>query len=405
MSQAVMLAGGRGTRLAPHTDHLPKVLVEVAGRPFLQHLVDSLAGQGVTELLILAGYRSSQIVEAVRDLQSPMRITVVEGESEWSTGERLLRSRDLLRNQFLLLYTDNLTVFRMAHLKGVAESTGARIVVSACPSPRGNVIRDIEASPHVLRYIPDRSKAQSNWVEVGFTLAQRDYLLALLERTGGSLPQALAEAACEGALAADYLPYPYHSIGDPSRLETTRQTLGPRKVLLIDRDGLINERPPRACYIHGVQDVRFIEANVAALSELGAEGFVFIIVTNQAGIGRGVVSAESVRSVNNFIVGQLAAVGANVIGIYQCPHQWDAGCSCRKPKPGMLTRAAREHTLYMPNTVYVGDDERDVEAGNAAGAQTLLISQESDTDARPTLGTFADLRVALPALREAYRIV
>lgn len=397
-----MLAGGRGTRLAPYTDHLPKVLVEVAGGPFLEHLVESLAGQGITELLILAGYRSAQVAEAVRKLDSPMPITVVEGESEWSTGERLLRSRDLLRDRFLLLYTDNLTVFRMAHLTDVAESTGARIVLSACPSPRGNVVRDLEAGPHVLRYLPDRSKEHSDWVEVGFALTHRDYLLALLDRTDGSLPGALAEAAREGALAADYLPYPYHSIGDPERLETTRQTLAPRKVLLIDRDGLINERPPRACYIESVADVRFIEANVAALSALAAEGFSFIIITNQAGIGRGVVPAESVRTVNDFIVGRLAEAGIEVIDIYQCPHQWDAGCSCRKPKPGMLTRAAREHGLYLPKIVFAGDDERDVEAGNAAGAQTLFVSDHADTDTHPTLGVFADLQAALPVLREAY---
>lgn len=405
MSQAVMLAGGRGTRLAPHTDLLPKPLVDVAGKPFLEHLVESLADEGITELLVLAGYRSSQVVEAVRKLDSTVRITVVEQDPEWSTGERLLQSHDLLQDRFLLLYTDNLTVFRTTRLAELAESTAARIVLSACPSPRGNIVRDLEGGPHVLRYIRDRSKENSSWVEVGFTLVQRDYLLALLRRTEGSLPQALAEAAKEGAVAADFLPYPYHSIGDATRLETTRHTLGPRKVLLVDRDGLINERPPQACYIQSVEDVRFIETNVKALSALATEGFTFIIITNQAGIGRGLVQADAVRSVNDFIVAHLAGAGIEVIDIYLCPHQWDAGCSCRKPKPGMLTRAAREHDLYLPKTVFVGDDARDVEAGNAAGTQTLFISEETNTDARPTLGTFADLQAALPALRKAYNTV
>lgn len=400
-----MLAGGRGTRLAPHTDLLPKLLVDVAGKPFLEHLVNSLAREEITELLILAGYRSSQVVDAVRSLDQRVHIAVVEGEPEWSTGERLLRAADFLRDQFLLLYTDNLTVFSLARLSDVAESTKAKIVVSACLNPRGNLVRDVEASPHVVRYLPDRSMGQASWVEVGFSLVERDYLLPLLQRTAGSLPQALAAAADEGAVAADFLPYPYHSIGDATRLETTRQTLQPRKVILIDRDGLINERPPQACYIESVQDVRFIETNVAALSALGAAGFTFIMITNQAGIGRGVVPAEAVKSVNDYIVAHLAEVGVDVIDIYLCPHQWDAGCSCRKPKPGMLTQAARDHNLYLPATVFVGDDERDVEAGNAAGAQTLFISEQTDTNACPTLGVCADLHAALPALRKAYNIV
>jgi len=405
MSQAVMLAGGRGTRLAPHTDLLPKVLVDVAGRPFLEHLVDSLAREGITELLILAGYRSSQVVEAARDLDLPVRISVVEGEVDWTTGERLIEARELLHERFLLLYTDNLTVFNVARLSELAESTKAKIVLSACPNPRGNLVRDIDAGPHVISYLPDRSMGQASWVEVGFSLVERDYLLPLLTQTAGSLPQALAEAAAEGAVGADFLPYPYHSIGDATRLETTRQTLEPRRVLLIDRDGLINERPPQACYIEKVADVRFIETNVAALATLGSEGFTFIIITNQAGIGRGVVSAESVKSVNDFIIAHLAQAGAEVIDVYLCPHQWDAGCSCRKPKPGMLTRAAREHELYLPATVFVGDDKRDVEAGNSAGAQTLFISEQTDTDACPTLGVFADLHAALPVIRKAYNIV
>ena len=405
MIQAVMLAGGRGTRLAPHTDLVPKLLVDVAGKPFLEHLVDSLAREGVTELIILAGYRSSQVVDAVRDLDQRIAVSVVEGDPEWCTGERLLRAGDLLQERFLLLYTDNLTVFSLARLSDLAESTKAKIVVSACLNPRGNLVRDVEASPHVVGYLPDRSIGQASWVEVGFWLAERDYLLPLLQRTAGSLPEALAAAADEGAVAADFLPYPYHSIGDATRLETTRQTLEPRKVMLIDRDGLINERPPRACYIESVRDVRFIDTNVSALSALGAEGFTFIMITNQAGIGRGVVSIEAVKSVNDFIVAHLAEVGVDIIDIYLCPHQWDAGCSCRKPKPGMLTQAAREHDLYLPGTVFVGDDERDVEAGNAAGAKTLFISEQTDTDACPNLGVFADLHAALPALRKAYNIV
>lgn len=405
MSQAVMLAGGRGTRLAPHTDLLPKLLVEVAGRPFLEHLIDGLSREGITDLLILAGYRSPQVVDAVRGLDRGVRISVVEGDPEWSTGERLLRARDLLDEQFLLLYTDNLTVFSMARLAALRESTKAKLVLSACPNPRGNLVRDVEGGPHVVRYLPDRSKGSAAWVEVGFSLVDRDYLLSLLQRTEASLPHAIAEAAEDGAVAADFLPYPYHSIGDPDRLERTRQILEPRKVLLIDRDGLINERPPRACYIESPEDVRLIDANVAALSALGAEGFTFIIITNQAGIGRGVVSSDVVRRVNEFIIGKLAEAGVEVIGVYLCPHSWDAGCSCRKPKPGMLTRAAREHDIYLPGTVFVGDDQRDVQAGEAAGAKTLLVSDETDIQVKPTLGVFTDLHAALPALRAAYHTV
>lgn len=398
-----MLAGGRGTRLAPHTDHLPKLLVDVAGRPFLVHILERLEREGVTDLLILAGYRSSQVVEAAEDLDSRVRVSVVEGAPEWSTGERLLRSANLLRERFLMLYSDNLTVFRAARLAELSMSTQAKIVFSACQNPRGNLVRDPDSGPHVSSYLTDRSAGHSSWVEVGFTLVERDYLLSLLGRTESSLPAALAMAADEGALAADFLPYPYHSIGDPERLEITRQALRPRRVLLIDRDGLINARPPRATYVETIDDVRFLETNVSALAALAAEGFTFIIITNQAGIGRGVVTAEAVRQVNDFIVSHLARAGVNVAAVYVCPHDWESGCTCRKPKPGMLTRAAREHHLFLPKTVFVGDDERDVEAGNAAGTQTVLIGESpSGSHTAATLGAFRNLQAAVPTLCNAY---
>ena len=404
MTQAVMLAGGRGARLSPHTDLVPKPLVEVAGKPFLEHLLESLVHEGITKLLILAGYRSSQIVEATRGLTQRLSISVIEGAPEWSTGERLLRAGDHLEQQFILLYTDNLTVFSLTKLQEISKSTKAKIVLSACSSPRGNLIPEPGGSPRVARYLLDRSSDPSSWVEVGFSLIERSYILSLLHRTAGCLPQAIAAAAAEGAVSADYLPYPYHSIGDPERLHATRQVLAPRRVLLIDRDGLVNVRPPKACYVEKPADVRLIDSNISALATLGSEGFQFVLVTNQAGIGRGVLTARDAAIVNDFIVARLAEAGVDIIDIYQCPHSWDAGCGCRKPQPGMLLRAAREHNLYLPKIVFAGDDERDVEAGNAARCQTLLIQESPSSKVTATLGVFPDLYAALPALRNAYNI-
>ena len=182
-------------------------------------------------------------------------------------------------------------------------------------------------------------------------------------------------------------------------------TAGPHTAVVDVKGAIAADKDANADAINKAMRRALKETNVKALSALATEGFTFIIITNQAGIGRGLVQADAVRSVNDFIVAHLAGAGIEVIDIYLCPHQWDAGCSCRKPKPGMLTRAAREHDLYLPKTVFVGDDARDVEAGNAAGTQTLFISEETNTDARPTLGTFADLQAALPALRKAYNTV
>ena len=131
MMQAVLLAGGRGTRLAPLTDAKPKALVDVAGRPFLSHLTAALRDQGVTHLLILAGYRADQLVQAAQTLSvGTIALSTVAGAEEWSTGERLWHAREHLDPEFLLLYSDNLSGFNLDRLRHRFEGGDFDVVLS-----------------------------------------------------------------------------------------------------------------------------------------------------------------------------------------------------------------------------------------------------------------------------------
>ena len=111
-------------------------------------------------------------------------------------------------------------------------------------------------------------------------------------------------------------------------------------------------------------------------------GFSFILISNQAGIARHIVSKEQVDAVNNRLTDELALRGIKLIDVYVCPHHWDDGCNCRKPAPGLLFKASREHLLRLDRTFYIGDDPRDCQAAYNANCAGIFIG---DGDALASL--------------------
>ena len=403
--QAVLLAGGRGTRLAPLTDAKPKALVEVAGRPFLSHLTAALHDQGVTRLLILAGYRADQLVLAAQTLSAgTIALSTVVGDEEWSTGERLWHAREHLDPEFLLLYSDNMAGFNLQRLKRQSEGGDVDAVLSLGSKSPGNVSRMDGKS---YRYWARDRRSEAPWVELGFALIRRDGLLEELADTDRDLPAALQAMSTRGRVSADELHGPYLSISDVHRLESAETLLRQQRVVFLDRDGVLNERPPRGTYIMSPEQLKLIPRNVQALGALAESGVTFIVISNQAGVARGVMTLSQVDEVNAALSEGLREAGVALARIYTCPHGWDDGCACRKPRPGMLHTAADDFGIVLPRAIFVGDDIRDVEAGNAASTQTLFISDPENPEfgqspSRPTMGTFTDLADATETIQRHF---
>ncbi len=153
--------------------------------------------------------------------------------------------------------------------------------------------------------------------------------------------------------------------------------LSGRPAVFMDRDGcLIEERG----YINHPGRVRVLPRTPAAVTRLNQARIAAVMATNQAGIARGYFSIETLVAVNAELVRQLGARGARLDALYVCTHHPTAGqppyreaCECRKPKPGLLLRAATELGLDLSRSIMVGDKPSDVEAGQAAGAATVLV--------------------------------
>jgi histidinol-phosphate phosphatase family protein len=378
-TQAVVLCGGLGTRLRPLTDRLPKPMAPIHGRPFLAYLIEQLRDQGIRRIVLLTGYRGGMIREYFGSgAPWPVAIEYSEGPVEWETARRIWEARAMLDERFLLTYSDNFVPFNLEKLSTCHAERGSAVTFVVQPKAPGNV--RLAADGTVAAYDPGRAAPDLDHVEIGYMIVEREAMLAELDQIDVSFSCVLRRLAEAGRLGAAISRDPYHSISDLERWKLAERYLEAKRIMILDRDGTINERAPRGEYVRSWSAFRWIPETVTALRRLANRDFRFIVVSNQAGIGRGVLDPETVHDINRKMVAELGARGVDVLDVYVCPHDWDAGCGCRKPEPGLFFRASRDHLLRLDRTVYVGDDPRDSRAAFNAECLSVLVGPERDGD-------------------------
>mgnify|MGYP002630545329 FL=1 len=143
------------------------------------------------------------------------------------------------------------------------------------------------------------------------------------------------------------------------------------KLVILDRDGVINQ--DSASYIKSPDEWKPIPGSLEAIALLNQAGYRVLVATNQSGIGRGLFEMTTLNEIHNKMHRALGLVGGRVDGIFYCPHTQDAGCSCRKPKPGLLEEIARRFGVSLEGVPFIGDSLRDLQAAAAVGAQSILV--------------------------------
>ncbi len=144
------------------------------------------------------------------------------------------------------------------------------------------------------------------------------------------------------------------------------------ELVLLDRDGTINECPPVGEYVTAADQLVLLDGAAEAIAQINAASMPVIVVTNQRGVARGLMSEADVDSVHDALIEQLGAVGAHIDDFLVCPHE-NGTCSCRKPLPGLLLAALEGANVDPWNAVMIGDSNRDVEAGKRAGTWTIQL--------------------------------
>jgi len=379
-TQAVILAGGRGERLRPLTDIRPKPMIEIHGRPFLEYQLAMLREQGFERVVLLLGYLPESVLDYFGDgsrcgLQIDYSVTPVEDE----TGRRIKRAERLLDPTFLLLYCDNYWPMRMDGMWERFQESGAPAMLTVYRNADGytkNTLR-VNTEGFIAVYDKQRRAPDLQGVEISYGIFHKE-LLSMLPDENVSFEETLYPVLAERRQLAAYVTnHRYYSVGSVQRLPLTEMFLARRPAAILDRDGVLNRKPPRAQYVRRWEEFEWLPGAREALKQLRDAGFRVVIVSNQAGVARGAMTEAELLEIHRRLVREATLAGGRIDAIYYCPHNWDAGCECRKPKPGMLFQAQRDFSLDLSRTPFIGDDERDAQAADAAGCPYRLVSEQT----------------------------
>lgn len=376
IKQAVILAGGLGTRLKPFTDNNPKPMIPINGKPFLEYLINLLKENGIEDIVLLLGYLPDKIIDYFGDGKTyGVKIKYSVCDVSFDTGKRIAKAQDLIDDNFLLMYCDNYFPFKLSKLMKFHNSHDASVTVTIYNNKdrftKSNM--KVDESGYVTLYdkkIPDE---ELSGVDVGFFIVNKSVFKMFPDENFSFQKVVLSELIRQRKLAGFLVDHRYCSIGDTKRIPLTEAYLKNRKIIFLDRDGVINKKAPKADYIKKWEEFKFLPGAVEAMKLLAKNNYEMYIISNQAGIARGMMTIGDLEDIHKNMLSELEKKGIKIQDIFYCPHGWDEGCDCRKPKPGMFYQASNKYNIDLSKTVFIGDDERDMEAGNKAGVKTYLV--------------------------------
>jgi len=399
----VILAGGLGTRLRPAVADRPKGLAPIGGKPFLEIQIELLADQGAKRFVLCVGHLAGQIEAHLGD-GSRWGVHIeysLEQERLLGTAGALKLAQRWFDPQALVLNGD--TYFALDYRRLVEHhrlerrraGVLATIALARAPDAAryGSVLLDA-AGRHLAGFAEKGSLAAgtARWLNAGAYVLERELIERIPADRPASLerdvfPEVLQSGGRIAALTSEEL---FFDIGTPEGLDAFARYMAKRPAFFLDRDGVVIEE---VGYLSEPAQVRLLPGSADAIACLNRRAIAVIVVTNQAGIAHGYFPESQVAAVHRRLDELLAGHGARVDAYYYCPHHPQAAvaayrraCPCRKPSPGMLIRAAREHGLSLQRSWLVGDKWSDLEAGAAAGCRVVLVRTGYGAEVEKSLG-------------------
>ncbi|MFA4889389.1 MAG: HAD family hydrolase [Candidatus Omnitrophota bacterium] len=145
------------------------------------------------------------------------------------------------------------------------------------------------------------------------------------------------------------------------------------KIIFLDRDGVINKYPGDKLYVVSTGGYKFLPGAKKAIAELNKAGFKVFIISNQAGVGKGVFSPEALKRITAKLLGGIKKAGGRIEQVIYCTHRPEENCACRKPKAGSINLVRKSYKFNPRKTFFIGDSIRDVETAHAAGLKSILV--------------------------------
>lgn len=407
--KTVIMAGGRGTRISSVASDIPKPMIKIEGVPVLEREIECLKSQGFDDLIITVSHLGHIIMDYFGDgskispvTNKPFGVKIEYFVEEQPLGNAgaLFRIKDKLTEDFLLLNADSIFDIDFNRLVDFHKEKGGLVTLFTHPNSHpydsGLIIADSDGS--VKKWLAkedERPKYYRNRVNAGLHVLSPKVLDQVIDTPKIDLDrQLLKPLANTGKMFVYDSPEYVKDMGTPDRYEAVcrdykngvvkaKNLKNKQKAIFLDRDGTINKY---VGFLRNIDEFELIGGVADTIKDINASGYLAIVVTNQPVIARGEVTYAELEEIHNKMETLLGYEGAFVDGIYFCPHHPHKGfegeipelkfdCECRKPKAGMLIKAAKDFNIDLSKSIMIGDGENDIKAGKAAGCKTVLIGE------------------------------
>lgn len=408
--KVVIMAGGKGTRITSVASDIPKPMIQIEGKPVLEHEIECLRRQGFQDVILTVGHLGHVIIDYFGD---GSKCSPVTGEPfgvhiSYFTEDRplgnvgaLFKLKNQLTEDFLLLNGD--VLFDVDFNRFVEHHHRCKGLVTLFTHPNnhpydsGLIVADAEgAVQEWLTKEDERPRYYRNRVNAGLHIISPKVLEQNISSEKVDLDrQLLKPLAGTGQMFVYDSPEYVKDMGTPERYESVcrafrrgdvrkRNLMNRQKAIFLDRDGTINKY---VGFLRKEEELELLPGVAEAVRTINQSGYLAIVVTNQPVIARGEVTVSQLQEIHNKMETLLGLEGAYVDAVFYCPHHPHKGyegevpelkmeCDCRKPKPGMLLQAAEQYHIDLERSWMVGDSENDVQAGKAAGCQTVFLGEE-----------------------------
>ena len=390
---ALILVGGLGTRLGKLTAETPKPLLDCAGRPFLGWVLRELCRYGIEEVILLAGFRSDKIESFCQNVQQtlprPLNLKISIEPELAGTGGALWHARDLLQEHFLLLNGDSwfdANLARFLHAaSNFSRSSGTMLLRRVEDSSRYGYVELVDG--RVTAFHEKTQNAGEGLINSGISVLSRQVLEYASPKC--SLERDIyPQLVCQGELHGVELEGYFVDIGIPDDYSRAVRDLPARLLrpaVFFDRDGILNKD---FGWEESLERFEWIPGAKLALRSATDRGYHVFVVTNQAGVARGMYSEEDVSRLHEHLKNEVLAEGGTVDDIVYCPYhpegtveRYRGASKYRKPEPpGVLLDLIRRWEVDVEGSLLVGDKPSDIQAASAAQVRGYLYKHDNLLD-------------------------
>lgn len=403
--EAIILAGGMGTRLKDVVKDIPKPMAPVNGKPFLYHLLSFLRKQGVNHFVLSVGYKNEIIKEYFGNEFEGAKLSYAIEETPLGTGGAIkLATTYIDNNEFWVINGDTFVDLDLKAFYN--KSTSKFISLALLEMNYFDRYGIVEISNSKILSFKEKERTEKGLINSGIYLMSKEFVeMTFPKQSRFSFEKDILEKFVEKIEMGYYKSNAtFIDIGIPedfyksqfmfsNKLDSEKIfSLDSSWTIFLDRDGVINKRLPGS-YVRTIEDFEFLSGAKESIKRLSDYFNKVVVVTNQQGLGKGLMTEDELKIVNDFMISEVAKFGGRIDGVYYCSDLKTTKSNCRKPRPDLAHKAKNDFPeIDFNKSIIFGDSISDMEFGKNLGMKTVLLPiKEEELNQYPKIEV--DLRI------------